>query len=711
MKSFLDHLKEEVLPTVQVADGGLDISKPAVRAAINAAIAGVVSQPAVTPYVVFNRLSKLLAQYHIILPKRFLEGDKGVEVFELRQFGHKMGMTDSGEFINEVPSTHYLFLQYGILSPFGITYAKPVVGGMFKVMARLVDKEELDKLMDMAEITMAEEAEQMQAIAKANAPRDEMHDITSDEKKKGNKAAVATSEKKSLDEEYEKVEAGVKKRRGETHTLHRRNPGHKTEYHTITTERDGRKSVKTGSPKYIKKHWDKMEEDTLDEVSLAKAAKTARLRNIGAERSAHASPYDYSPHIDVQRRKAGKTVDRIGLKHGDDKAKKVSDKMSKDTDKVWRGKMGEDKDPCWKGYEMIGMKKKGGRKVPNCVPVEEATDKDRDLSKLASAAMSKGQAVKKLPAGRAQNAVLPKGMARGANIEKGRWSGHGKFDEETQLDELTGKGKLPALKSVYKGDKDYHSRSADYHAARADRAERRGEDSKAERHMDAGYGHEHKAERAEAKSKRASALMVRAKAHADIKSSKAASKSAKAEYNEETQLDELSKDTLRSYVAKRGSQLSSMKYGPDRGGKSLTGRQQKNAVIGIKRAMKEEQIDELKKSTVGSYLKKAHVSGLAAADDAASAYHRRDYKELHKANKTGEKRESGVNLAADKLSGRARVAANEETIAEKAPPGAKFERMVKHIKKGYAEKDGLSKKEKSIAYATAWKAKNREKGE
>ena len=24
--------------------------------------------------------------------------------------------------------------------------------------------------------------------------------------------------------------------------------------------------------------------------------------------------------------------------------------------------------PCWKGYEAVGMKKKGGRKVPNCVP-------------------------------------------------------------------------------------------------------------------------------------------------------------------------------------------------------------------------------------------------------------------------------------------------------------------------------------------------------
>ena len=26
------------------------------------------------------------------------------------------------------------------------------------------------------------------------------------------------------------------------------------------------------------------------------------------------------------------------------------------------------KGPCWSGYEMVGMKKKGGRTVPNCVP-------------------------------------------------------------------------------------------------------------------------------------------------------------------------------------------------------------------------------------------------------------------------------------------------------------------------------------------------------
>lgn len=48
----------------------------------------------------------------------------------------------------------------------------------------------------------------------------------------------------------------------------------------------------------------------------------------------------------------------------------------------------------------------------------------------------------------------------------------------------------------------------------------------------------------------------------------------------------------------------------------------------------------------------------------------------------------------------------EEELDEKAPPGAKYERMVKHIKKGY-EEGGVSKKEKSIAYATAWKEKGK----
>lgn len=32
----------------------------------------------------------------------------------------------------------------------------------------------------------------------------------------------------------------------------------------------------------------------------------------------------------------------------------------------------EDDDPCWDGYEQVGMKKKNGREVPNCVPMQKS---------------------------------------------------------------------------------------------------------------------------------------------------------------------------------------------------------------------------------------------------------------------------------------------------------------------------------------------------
>lgn len=47
-------------------------------------------------------------------------------------------------------------------------------------------------------------------------------------------------------------------------------------------------------------------------------------------------------------------------------------------------------------------------------------------------------------------------------------------------------------------------------------------------------------------------------------------------------------------------------------------------------------------------------------------------------------------------------------FGESAPPGAKAERMVKHIKAGYAKDGKLTDKEKSIAYATAWKHHNKQ---
>lgn len=39
-------------------------------------------------------------------------------------------------------------------------------------------------------------------------------------------------------------------------------------------------------------------------------------------------------------------------------------------------------DPCWKGYEMVGKKMKGGREVPNCVPINEFLNPVRKFQRV-----------------------------------------------------------------------------------------------------------------------------------------------------------------------------------------------------------------------------------------------------------------------------------------------------------------------------------------
>jgi hypothetical protein len=48
------------------------------------------------------------------------------------------------------------------------------------------------------------------------------------------------------------------------------------------------------------------------------------------------------------------------------------------------------KDPCWSGYEMVGMKKKGGKEVPNCVPKEDSVNDDEQLDEIPIGAVASG---------------------------------------------------------------------------------------------------------------------------------------------------------------------------------------------------------------------------------------------------------------------------------------------------------------------------------
>ena len=51
----------------------------------------------------------------------------------------------------------------------------------------------------------------------------------------------------------------------------------------------------------------------------------------------------------------------------------------------------------------------------------------------------------------------------------------------------------------------------------------------------------------------------------------------------------------------------------------------------------------------------------------------------------------------------------KKKIKEEAPKGKAYERMIKHIKRSYAKDGKLANDEKSIAYASAWKHKNKNK--
>jgi len=145
MKTFREHLNEEITIGA-LASGGIDIERDAVRDEVNGILAGIAARPCVTPYASLNKVRKALAYFHIHLPKKvYLEGRHGIEVWEVNQFGNKMGFTDTGEWINQVPAKYYLFFHYHL------------VGSMYYLQAKIVDDKELESKIGAAESMVAEE--------------------------------------------------------------------------------------------------------------------------------------------------------------------------------------------------------------------------------------------------------------------------------------------------------------------------------------------------------------------------------------------------------------------------------------------------------------------------------------------------------------------------------------------------------------------------
>jgi LysM repeat protein len=102
-------------------------------------------------------------------------------------------------------------------------------------------------------------------------------------------------------------------------------------------------------------------------------------------------------------------------------------------------------------------------------------------------------------------------------------------------------------------------------------------------------------------------------------------------------------------------------------------------------ATNEEALDEISKELAGRYIKKAHYRG-GSADFKHGMIHGRemvsrkkskmDQADAKEFSKTSNKREKGIGLATDKLTGRAKVQANEEVMKE----SIKAKLLARHMK-------------------------------
>ena len=152
----------------------------------------------------------------------------------------------------------------------------------------------------------------------------------------------------------------------------------------------------------------------------------------------------------------------------------------------------------------------------------------------------------------------------------------------------------------------------------------------------------------------------------------------------EAQLDEISRTTLKSYVKKANRQANDLERKVNTR-KDKPGEEDKmyRRIDGVNlahdkmkvrvAATNEEALDEISKELAGRYIKKADYKRSDSSFQSGKVYGKelatkrrtkQDVEDARKHNRDAYKREKGINTAVNKLTGRAKVAANEEIMKE-----------------------------------------------
>jgi len=96
--------------------------------------------------------------------------------------------------------------------------------------------------------------------------------------------------------------------------------------------------------------------------SLCKQKKISHQRAVSTANTMHnRAKFHANPNVGI---KAGEKVWKDYL----EKLKARTKSMKESTLLSFNEFLSEKKGPCWPGYKQVGLKKKNGRTVPNCVP-------------------------------------------------------------------------------------------------------------------------------------------------------------------------------------------------------------------------------------------------------------------------------------------------------------------------------------------------------
>jgi len=96
--------------------------------------------------------------------------------------------------------------------------------------------------------------------------------------------------------------------------------------------------------------------------SLCKQKKISHQRAVSTANTMHnRAKFHANPNVGI---KAGEKVWKDYL----EKLKARTQEMKESKLLSFNEFLAEKKGPCWPGYKQVGLKKKGGRTVPNCVP-------------------------------------------------------------------------------------------------------------------------------------------------------------------------------------------------------------------------------------------------------------------------------------------------------------------------------------------------------